>query len=139
MSRVRNADAFLARVRAIRDNYVAVFQPRLTDIRATYARAPLAAARPLVDESLEAHLREYFVNQLLAALNWRLNVSPEEGLFNSVPEAPLVDRVGHIRFLDYLGVEAARENPLLLVETKRPSSPHHVSRARAQRSYQKPR
>jgi hypothetical protein len=60
----------------------------------------------------------------MAALNWRLDTSPEDGLPNLVPEAPVesVER-GTIRFLDYLGLERETNDPLLIVETKRRSSP----------------
>ena len=49
--------------------------------------------------------------------------NPEDGLPSLVPEAPVRSQHrGTIRFLDYLGIEAETENPLLIVETKRPSA-----------------
>jgi hypothetical protein len=121
VSRVRNADEFLLRFRKIRDDYERLFGPRTAEIRKKYTESPI---EKLVDGSLEAHSRTYIVNALLAALNWRLDTSPEYGLPNLVPEAPVSSlEKGTIRFLDYLGLERETNSPLLIVETKRPSSP----------------
>jgi len=63
------------------------------------------------------------VNAFLAALNWRLDQNPEDELPNLIPEAPVrSQKSGTIRFLDYLGLERQTDNPLLIVETKRPSA-----------------
>ena len=76
-----------------------------------------------MDESLEAHIRVHVVNCLLAALNWRLNASPEDGLPNLLPEAPIRStRAKSVRLFDYLGLESGDNSPLLIVETKRPST-----------------
>ncbi|MEM0235898.1 MAG: hypothetical protein QW628_11315 [Thermofilum sp.] len=62
------------------------------------------------------------MNALLAALNWRLDTPPEDGLPNLIPEVPVrSEERGSIRFLDYLGLERETDAPLLIVETKRPS------------------
>src|SRR4030095_15094831 len=59
----------------------------------------------------------------VAALNWRLDAKPEDGLPNLIPEAPIAsEEKGTTRFLDYLGFERQTNSPLLIVETKRPSS-----------------
>lgn len=123
MSRVRSADEFLICFRRICNNYERLFGPHVTEVRKKYAGSPAGKPPPFVDESLEAHSRVYIVNALLAALNWRLDASPEDGLPNLVPEAPIesVQR-GTTRFLDYLGLERNTSKPLLVVETKRPSS-----------------
>jgi hypothetical protein len=85
-----------------------------------YAGTP---QKELLDESLEGHARAYIVNGLLAALNWRLDARPEDGLPNLVPEAPVRSHAtATIRFFDYLGLEKGTNNPLLIVETKRPSA-----------------
>ena len=72
---------------------------------------------------LEAHAREFMVNSVLEALNWRMSIAGDEYLPNLVPEAPL-QSVGRdtTRFLDYLGLERETDRPLLIVESKRPSS-----------------
>jgi len=78
---------------------------------------------PDFDESLEHHARCYLINALLAGLNWRLDLSLEEGLPNLLPEATVRSQAsGTRRFLDYLGIEHETNKPLLIVEAKRPSS-----------------
>ncbi len=124
VSRVRNADEFLLRFRKACDDYKRLFGPRVAKVRAEYAKSPVGKPPPSVDESLEAHIRVYVVNALLAALNWRLDAKPENGLPNLIPEAPIEsEEKGTTRFLDYLGFERQTNCPLLVVETKRPSSP----------------
>jgi len=122
MSRVRNADEFLIRFRKIQGDYERIFGSRIAKIRSQYA-GKSKPEQDLPDQQLEAHAREYFVNAFLAALNWRLDARPEDGLPNLVPEAPIRSaETGRIRFLDYLGLERGTDNPLLIVETKRPSA-----------------
>lgn len=116
----KNANDFLLKFRRIQDDYEYVFRDRITDIRNQYAGKP---EEDILDQSLEAHIRVYVVNALLNALNWRLDQSPKEGLPNLFPEAPVrSQQSGTIRFLDYLGLERQSDNPLLIVETKRPSA-----------------
>ena len=123
MSRVRNATDFLLKFREIRERYEGLFRHRIAEIRTTYANNRSERPPPAVDESLEAHSRVYLVNALLAALNWRLDQAPEQDLPNLVPEVPVESsQQGTTRFLDYLGFERETYNPLLVVETKRPSS-----------------
>ncbi|WP_148228641.1 hypothetical protein [Thermus scotoductus] len=118
--RVRNADEFLLRFRRIFEDYEQLFAPSIAQLRAQYAGKP---GEDLLDYSLEVHAREYIVNSLLAALNWRLDAQPEEGLPNLVPEVPVrSSQRGTLRFLDYLGRERQTNNPLLIVETKRPNA-----------------
>jgi hypothetical protein len=124
VSRVRSADEFLRRFRKACDDYNRLFGPRVARVRAEYAKSPAGKPPPSLDESLEAHIRVYVVNALLAALNWRLDAKPEDGLPNLLPEAPVASKEkGTIRFLDCLGFERQTNSPLLIVETKRPSSP----------------
>jgi hypothetical protein len=119
VSRVRNADEFLLEFRRIRKAYEGLF-PLITQIRAKYTGEP---EKGVVDQSLEAHAREYAVNAFLAALNWRLNARPEDGLPSLIPEVPIrSEERGSIRFLDYLGLESHTVNPLMIVETKRPNA-----------------
>ena len=123
MSRVRNAYEFLRRLRAIAVDYELLFRPSIESIRDQFSSAPFAVVSGTGDESLEAHSRAYFVNGLLAALNWRLDAKPEEGLPNLFPEAPVASsQTGRRRFLDYLGFERMTTRPLLVVETKRPAA-----------------
>lgn len=118
MSRIRNADEFLVRFRAIQNDYDNRFAPHVARLRAGYT-----GANPDVDKILESHVRVYIVNSLLSALNWRMDSEPAEGLPNLVPEAAVESEGrGTTRFLDYLGVERESGKPLLVVETKRPNA-----------------
>lgn len=126
MSRVRNADESKLRFRAARGDYEWRYRPLIDKVRAQYANypdTPSGRVPPYIDEALEAHCRVYLVNALLNALNWRLDCSLEEGLPNLVPESQIISAErGTRRFLDYLGLERDTRKPLLIVETKRPSS-----------------
>lgn len=124
MRRARNAEDFLQEYRRIRFQYDLLYRPRIEAIRASYSDNPSKSLPPSIDNALEAHLREYFVNAFLRALNWRMDVSVEDSLPNLVPEAPVASAVtGTTKFLDYLGTERGGSDPLLIVESKRPSSP----------------
>jgi hypothetical protein len=121
---VRNAEDFLQEYRRIRFQYDGLYRNRIEAIRASYSANPAGSIPPSVDNALEAHLREYFVNAFLRALNWRMDVSVEDGLPNLVPEAPIASSLeGTTKFLDYLGTEREGSDPLLIVESKRPRSP----------------
>ncbi len=123
MSRSRNAEDFRQKYLKIRSNYEDTYWGQIEKVRAMYEHSEAAVAHSCADELLEAHFREYFVNSFLQALNWRLNISPDEGLPNLIPESPVasVSR-GTKRRLDYLGIERETQKPLLIVETKRPGS-----------------
>ena len=119
MSRVRNASEFLLKFRRIQNDYQKLFAPRIKSIRLEYTDTP----SKYIDSSLEHHVREYVVNAVLAALNWRADRNPQHALPNLIPEAPLQSQqTGRIRRLDYLGLEKDTNTPLLIVETKRPSA-----------------
>jgi len=123
VSRVRNATEFLSRLRRTRANYEDRYRTVIADVRAQYANDPSRTIEPEIDESLEHHSRQYFINGFLNALNWRLEITPAAGLPDLIPEAPIrsLNRRS-IRFLDYLGADRETRRPLLVVETKRPSS-----------------
>src|SRR5262245_20873479 len=89
LRRVPSACELLRRFRKACDDYNRLFEPRIAKVRAEYAKNPVGKPPPSVDESLEAHIRVYVVNALLAALNWRLDAKPEDGLPNLIPEAPI--------------------------------------------------
>jgi hypothetical protein len=123
VNRVRNAGEFLLRFQRAWGDYETHYKPRIDRVRAAYTNNPTEQVPPTIDESLEVHAREYLINTLLYALNWRLNYSPEEGLPNLVPEAPLTSAErGTRRRLDYLGLESNTYKPLLIIEAKRPGS-----------------
>ncbi|MHB8386396.1 MAG: hypothetical protein ACYDAT_08105 [Metallibacterium sp.] len=117
-----NADQFLTRFREIRGQYLDTVRPLLQQMRARLVGEP-TAEETKANLDLEAHVRVYVVNSLLAALNWRMDVSAADGLLNLVPEVALQSSEnGTTRFLDYLGIERQTGVPLLVVETKRPSA-----------------
>jgi len=119
----RNADDFLLKARRIRIDYMERYGPLIESLRSKYGRTLFGATPGGVEAHLEYHARCYVVNALLAALNWRLHTSPEEGLPPLVEEAPVRSSGAQtIRRLDYLGVERDTLRPLLLVETKRPGT-----------------
>lgn len=124
MSRVRNATEFRLKFREISARYENIFGRRLAEAKARLeSEDPTGQAIEGAAEQLEAHVRIYLVNSLLAALNWRMDVSPEDGMPNLYVEISLQSlREGTRRFLDYLGVEREASAPLVVVETKRPSS-----------------
>jgi hypothetical protein len=70
-----------------------------------------------VDAELEAHIRSYVIDPLLAALNW----STDENL--TIEALVRSQETGTRRRLDYLGTESDTVNPLLVVEAKRPNAP----------------
>ena len=134
MSRVRNANEFLDRLRKARGDYDSYFREQIKNIRETYSRNPTGKSPPYIDQALEAHVREYFVNTFLNALNWRLGKSPNDDLPNLISESPLASsHRGTTRFLDYLGIDVDEQgnNPLLIVETKPPRSPLPKRRGRS--------
>ena len=122
MNRVRTVDDFVLRLRRIGGDYRNDFGPLIARVRHELAGKDdeiLTAA----DAALEFHARQYVVNSLLAALNWRMNLTADEGLPNLLPEVPVTSsETGRILFLDYFGREITTSEPLLIVETKRPSS-----------------
>lgn len=121
MSRVRNALEFLQRYHQARDRYESVHRPRIEAARARYDQDINIPDDD--DDLLEAQLREYFVDALLAALNWQLDAGGEDGLPSLIPEAQIrSSKSGNTRFLDYLGSNGGGDDPLLIVETKRPNS-----------------
>ncbi len=118
MSRVRNADEFLLRFRRISYEYERNFGPVVSKLCSQYTSRH---KKEVINDHLEVHARTYFVNALLAALNWRLDKKPTEDLPNLVPELSVRPAsTERPRFLDYLGFERGTGRPLLIVETKRP-------------------
>jgi hypothetical protein len=114
VSCVRNAIDFLQEYRQLRHAYNKRFHPLIKSIRADYVNGPTGSVPKPVDETLEAHVREYFVNTFLRALNWRLDKDVEDGLPNLIPEVPITSaNTGRTKFLDYLGTEGATNVPFL--------------------------
>src|SRR5260370_34156925 len=93
----------------------------LAAVQERYAR--MSGNGPADDHELEAHVRKYFIDGLLWALNWRLDAGPPNPTALVLVEAQLAPegQDGAVRFLDYLGVERETLRALLVLEAKRPS------------------
>jgi hypothetical protein len=87
VTRTANADALRLAIRKISADYENIFRPQLAMLEAALGSGRLPRSSPQIDESREVHRRTFIVNSLLAALNWRMSTSPDEGLPNLVPEA----------------------------------------------------
>jgi hypothetical protein len=117
--RSANADDFVIAVNGISDSYKTTFKPQLDILDAAY----VSNASPAILEVREVHARAYIVNSLLAALNWRMTATESDDLPNLAPEVSVTSQQrGTTRYMDYLGFEAGKERPLLVVETKRPGA-----------------
>jgi hypothetical protein len=124
VSRIRNAGQFRVQFQMACTHYETRYKPLLDRMRAEYLSTSPGMIPPYVDEALEAHTREYLINALLHALNWRMNCDLEEGLPSLMPEAPITSTERKTtRFLDYLGFERETQKPLFIVEAKRLKSP----------------
>lgn len=121
MRRVRDATEFLGLLRNARLNYERS-QPVIAELRARYDDRSIGRVLPVNGEArIEAHVRKYFLDPMLEALNWQVDIGSGEGFV--IPEVPIrsIQR-GTTRFLDYAGVERSGGIPLLVTETKHPKS-----------------
>src|SRR5439155_14602448 len=93
------------------------------ELRARYDRLPPERRPRDFDEALEHHARCHLIHALLSGLNWRLDLTLEDGLPNLFCEVAVRSTtLGTRRLLDYLGIQHETNDPLLIVEAKRPSS-----------------
>jgi hypothetical protein len=117
---VRNAEDFRRHfVKAI-GHYDKVYRPRVDTVRAKYLENEIDSQD--VDNLLEAQNREFFIDSLLWALNWRVEIDEESKFPNIIPETQIRSlESNRTRYLDYLGLTSDNK-PLLIVETKRPST-----------------
>jgi hypothetical protein len=120
LTRCANADDFVHRLRAIRSEYEALHRLRIQALRAKLdAKDALQVA--VEDQALEEHRREYVVDGVLEALNWRMGTSRDDGPSNLVPEVSVRSaHTGRSIRMDYLGLDSNTECPLMIVETKSP-------------------
>jgi len=139
LSEVRNAAEFRIRFREYRQRYEQLYGRQRS--RLSSALAP-RETQHLIDgqihEILEAHVREYLINALLLALNWRTCSAPEDGLPNLSVEVPVKSTLtNRTRFIDYLGSESGASAPLIILEAKRPvyELPHVINPARPSPTY----
>ena len=117
----KEASEFSTQLDKIYDNYERQYKPSIEAIRSKYA-TPAGELPPDIDSLLEAHERQYLIDYFLHALNWHFEIGVSS-MPNLVPEAPVHSITEKTtRFLDYLGLDEAMEQALLIVETKRRSS-----------------
>jgi hypothetical protein len=112
--RVANAVDFRNAFQKAAGTYNEKVSLRLRELQRTMD--PMLEGRA-VDAELEAHIRSYVIDPLLAALNW----STDENL--TIEALVRSQETGYRRRLDYLGTESGTVNPLLVVEAKRPNAP----------------
>lgn len=121
MTCVPNAGEFILAFQRVRTEYENLLENHIARTREEYTGTHRRAAS---DSISEIQVRVSLVNALLASLNWRQDISPRADMPNVISEAAVLSKDrGTTRFLDYLGLERGTINPLLLVETKRPSTP----------------
>ena len=119
MTRTKNAAEFRKMLGRLRADYDRFATPRLDEVRNKYSDPRKGGPPESIAAAIEWHLRFFLINSFLAARNWRMNLKPEDGLPNLVPESPVrSEKRGSIRHLDYLGLETGTLNPLMIVETK---------------------
>jgi hypothetical protein len=116
---VRSAYDFRIAYRRIQADYNRLYEPKVTAVRAILA-AP-ERRDPDLEEALEAHVRAYIIDETLKALRWIITPSTPPEIANMIPEAQVDPAVGARRFMDYFGYEREVNQPLLVVEAKRPS------------------
>lgn len=117
--RGRSATDFRLAFRRIRDDYTRRFERNVTAIRA--ALASPERRDPDMEAALEAHVRTYVIDGMLNALRWNIVPSTPDSIENMVPEVQLDPANGPRRYMDYFGYERTAEEPLLVVEAKRPT------------------
>ena len=85
---IRNATEFISELRNVRARYTERYGRRISEIRSRYAGLPGDRIPGFQEDALEIHLRTYYMNALLQALNWRLDSTMEDGLPSLLPEVP---------------------------------------------------
>jgi hypothetical protein len=128
VKRVRNASEFEREIFAIRRFYDEEVKPAIIRNRGEYTNIPAnnvpkGAKDQVVAQGevlLEAHMRRYYIDAFLKALNWQFESDSLKNLIQEFPiQSPLKDE---IRFLDYFGMNENKDKALLILETKKPSS-----------------
>jgi hypothetical protein len=115
---IRSANDFRVAFRRIRGDYDSLFAPQIAAVRT--ALADPQRKDPDLEASLEAHVRTFVIDGMLKALRWVITPSTPAGITNMIPEAQVDALTGVRRYMDYLGYERNVQQPLLVVEAKRP-------------------
>jgi hypothetical protein len=114
-----SANDFRTAFRGITAKYRERFEPQIADLRAKYANP--TRQDPRLEQALESHVRTYLIDGMLSALRWVIVPSAPDEIENMIPEAQVDPVKGARRFMDYLGYEHGVDEPLLVVEAKRPT------------------
>jgi hypothetical protein len=113
------ANDFRTAFRGITADYRERFEPQIAELRAKYANP--TRQDPRLEQVLEAHVRTYVIDEMLSALRWVIVPSAPGEIENMIVEAQVDPAAGARRFMDYLGYEHGVDEPLLVVEAKRPT------------------
>ena len=116
---IRSANDFRVAFRRIRGDYERLYEPQITAVR--IALADPQRKDPDLEAALEAHVRTFVIDGMLKALRWVITPSTPTEIANMIPEAQVDALTGVRRYMDYLGYERNVQQPLLVVEAKRPS------------------
>lgn len=115
----RSANDFRIAYRRLKADYDRLYERKVAEVRA--ALADPTRKNPALEEALEAHVRTYLIDGTLSALRWVITPSTPSEIANMIPEAQIDPATGARRFMDYFGYEREVNQPLLVVEAKRPS------------------
>jgi hypothetical protein len=115
----RSAHDFRIAFRKIQGDYDRVYEKQVTAVRV--ALADPERESPDLEKALEAHVRAYLIDGILKALRWIITPSTPAEITNVIPEAQVDPLTGARRYMDYFGYERTVQQPLLVVEAKRPS------------------
>lgn len=116
---VRSANDFRIEYRKLKGDYDRLYEPQVAAVRA--ALADPKRRTPDLEEALEAHVRTYLIDGMLKALRWTIIPSTPAEIANMIPEAQVDSATGVRRYMDYFGYEREVNQPLLIIEAKRPS------------------
>lgn len=115
----RSAIDFRTAYRRIQAEYSKRYEGAISEVRG--ALADPKRRTPDLEEALEAHSRTYLIDGMLGALRWAIIPTTPNDIANLIPEAQVDSVLGTRRYLDYFGYERQANQPLLIVEAKRPS------------------
>jgi hypothetical protein len=116
---VRSANDFRIEYRRLQGDYDRLYEPQVAAVRAALADPKRRTSD--LEEALEAHGRTYLIDGMLKALRWVITPSTPAEITSMIPEAQVDSAMGVRRYMDYFGYEREVNQPLLVVEAKRPS------------------
>jgi hypothetical protein len=116
---VRSANDFRITYRRLQADYERKYGQKVAEVRA--ALADPKRKNLDLEDALEAHVRTYLIDGILSALRWQIVSSTPAEIANMIPEAQVDPVTGNRRYMDYFGYEREVNQPLLVVEAKRPS------------------